>query len=81
MFYGNTYQMWETTQQLVFNYDLFSQIVHLDKAMVKQTFFCFSATFICKVCWTIATCLECNFFQILVCVIFIVAGDSNINLP
>jgi len=41
MFYSNTYKNWETVQQFVGHYDLFSQIVHLKKAKSKQTFFFF----------------------------------------
>jgi hypothetical protein len=43
MFKGNTYKKQETSQRLICHYDLFSQTVILNKAMNKQTSFCFNA--------------------------------------
>ena len=43
MLYNSAYKTWETVQWLFCHYDLFSQIIHLKKAMCKWTSFCFIA--------------------------------------
>jgi hypothetical protein len=48
-FHDTLSKYWETIQWIIWHYDLFSQIVHLKKAMSKWMFFCFNASFICKV--------------------------------